>query len=132
MTLADASVWIDLLRGRASARTLRLQALGEAGELAVADLTVTEVLQGTRDAAEFARVAGLLARYPLIEVGGLRVASAAARYYHQLRARGRTPRSTIDTLIAARCILDGHALLFSDRDFAPFVELLGLRDGMVD
>jgi hypothetical protein len=30
-------------------------------------------------------------------------------------------------LIATRCILDGHELLHSDRDFDPFVEHLGLR-----
>jgi hypothetical protein len=43
-----------------------------------------------------------------------------------LRARGVTVRKTIDTLIATRCIADGHALLYSDRDFDPFVEHLGL------
>jgi predicted nucleic acid-binding protein len=37
-----------------------------------------------------------------------------------------TVRKTIDTLIATRCIVDGHALLYSDRDFDPFVEHLGL------
>jgi len=37
-----------------------------------------------------------------------------------------TVRKTIDTLIATRCILDGHALLYSDRDFDPFVAHLGL------
>lgn len=131
MTLADASVWIDLLRGRMTAPARRLAELRESGELAVADLTLAEVLQGTRDAADFARVEGLLARLPLIEAGGLRVATEAARNYQRLRARGRTPRSTIDTLIATRCIADGHALLFSDRDFEPFVEWLGLRDGML-
>lgn len=35
-------------------------------------------------------------------------------------------RKTIATLIATRCIESGHALLYSDRDFDPFVEYLGL------
>lgn len=41
-----------------------------------------------------------------------------------------TVRGTIDLLIATRCIADGHALLFGDRDFGPFVDWLGLRDEM--
>ncbi len=36
-------------------------------------------------------------------------------------------RKTIDTVIATRCIESGHTLLFSDRDFDPFVHYLGLR-----
>ena len=40
---------------------------------------------------------------------------------------GITVRKTIDTLIATRCIMDGHELLHSDRDFDPFVEHLGLK-----
>lgn len=55
------------------------------------------------------------------------MALAAADNYRQLRARGITVRKTIDNLIATRCILDGIELLYSDRDFDPFVEHLGLR-----
>ena len=51
----------------------------------------------------------------------------AARNFRSLRARGVTVRKAIDTLIATRCIHDGLPLLFSDRDFEPFVEHLGLR-----
>jgi len=38
-----------------------------------------------------------------------------------------TVRKTIDTLIATRCIESGHVLLYSDRDFDPFVQHLGLQ-----
>jgi predicted nucleic acid-binding protein len=58
---------------------------------------------------------------------GPNIAVQAARNYRILRAKGLTVRKTIDTLIATRCILDGHELLHSDRDFDPFVEHLGLR-----
>jgi hypothetical protein len=43
-----------------------------------------------------------------------------------LRAHGVTVRKTVDTLIATRCIADGHALLYSARDSDPFVRHLGL------
>lgn len=38
-----------------------------------------------------------------------------------------TVRKTIDTLIATHCILNGYALLHSDRDFDAFERHLGLR-----
>jgi hypothetical protein len=46
------------------------------------------------------------------------------------RKRGVTVRKTIDTLIATRCIEDGLELLYSDRDFDPFVEYLNLRSSL--
>ena len=54
------------------------------------------------------------------------IAIQAARNFRALRAKRVTVRKTIDTLIATRCIEDGLALLFSDRDFTPCVEHLGL------
>jgi hypothetical protein len=36
-------------------------------------------------------------------------------------------RKTIHVAIATFCILNNHALLFSDRDFDPMVKHLGLR-----
>lgn len=50
--------------------------------------------------------------------------------YQILRGRGITIRKTIDTLIATRCILDDIPLLYSDRDFDPFVAHLGLKSAL--
>ena len=72
----------------------------------------------------------LLAEF--IVIGGHDVAVAAAAYFRQLRGMGVTPRKTIDTLIATRCILDNIPLLFADRDFQPFVDHLGLRSALGD
>ena len=38
-----------------------------------------------------------------------------------------TVRKKIDTVIATRCLLDGHELLHSDRDFTAFETHLGLK-----
>lgn len=54
------------------------------------------------------------------------IAILAAQHFRALRALGITVRKTIDTLIAARCIANGIPLLFSDRDFEPFVTHRGL------
>ena len=41
--------------------------------------------------------------------------------------RGLVTPKTIDTLIATSCIEKELSLLYSDRDFDPFVQHLGLR-----
>jgi len=58
------------------------------------------------------------------------IAIQAARNYRRLRSLGVTVRKTIDTIIATRCIEDDFTLLYSDRDFDPFVKHLGLQSAM--
>ena len=130
MILIDSSVWIDYFRGNSTPKTERLDALLIEGPVAVADLVLAEVLQGCVQEKEFRRQLALMGRFPMIEVAGLDIAIQAARNYRFLRAKGITIRKTIDTLIATRCIMDGHTLLYSDRDFDPFVEHLGLISAM--
>jgi len=73
------------------------------------------------------RYAYLLASVPLIPLLGEDVAFQAAKTFRKLRALGITIRKTIDTLIATSCIEKDLSLLYSDRDFDPFVQHLGLR-----
>ena len=60
-------------------------------------------------------------------LGGRDVAIEAATNFRRLRSLGVTPRKTIDTVIATRCIVSGLELLHDDRDFDVFEEHLGLR-----
>jgi len=128
--LVDSSVWIDYFRGVATPQAERLDALLGKEPLAVGDLIVTEVLQGFASDRDFERARRLLATLVLVEIGGERIAVQAARNFRALRNRGVTMRKTIDTLIATRCMEGRLALLYSDRDFDPFVEHLGLRSAM--
>ncbi|MBZ0248594.1 MAG: PIN domain nuclease [Burkholderiales bacterium] len=130
MILVDSSVWIDYFRGVATPQAERLDALLGKEPLAVGDLIVTEVLQGFASDRDFERARRLLATLVLVEIGGERIAVQAARNFRALRNRGVTMRKTIDTLIATRCMEGRLALLYSDRDFDPFVEHLGLRSAM--
>jgi predicted nucleic acid-binding protein len=130
MVLVDSSVWINLLRNRATPEVARLEELIGREQIAIGDLMLVEVLQGIPADRDFDNARRLFARFPVVNIAGEAVALDAARNYRVLRAKGITPRKTIDTLIATRCIMDGHALLFSDRDFASFVEHLGLVDAM--
>jgi len=129
--VVDTSVWIDLFADRDTLQTRALREItARADRLLVCDLVLTEVLQGTRDRRDFERKLARLSLFDPIVVVADPVAIEAARNYQTLRARGITIRKTIDTLIATRCIIDDLPLLYSDRDFDPFVEHLGLRSAM--
>jgi pentatricopeptide repeat protein len=130
MILVDSSVWIDYFRGIANPPADRLQSLLGKEEVLVADLVLVEVLQGYGREGEFKTALDLMSRMEAVTVGGVDVAIAAARNFRSLRAKGVTVRKTIDTLIATRCIMDGLPLLYSDRDFDPFVEHLGLMSAL--
>lgn len=127
MILVDSSVWIDFFRGNTTPQVDLLdQMLGE-DLVSIGDLMMTEVLQGFSNERDFNQAQRMLGALDLVEIGGRDVMVEAARYFRHLRGRGITIRKTIDTLIATRCIVSGHRLLYSDRDFDPFVDHLGLE-----
>lgn len=125
-TFVDSSVWIDYFRGTTSPQTDHLDALLGREPVVVGDLVLTEVLQGFTSERDFNQALRLFGSLDVIEVAGRDAAILAARNFRRLRELGVTVRKTIDTLIATRCIEDGLALLYSDRDFDPFVQHLGL------
>lgn len=127
MILVDSSVWVDYFRDKPTAQTNLLEGLLDSQEIAIGDLIFTEVLQGCRFDKEFNEVRRLLGRLDLIVLGGEDVVVQAARNYRKLRSLGITVRGTIDVVLATRCIVSGHQLLHSDRDFDAFERHLGLR-----
>jgi predicted nucleic acid-binding protein len=126
VTLVDTTVWIDFLAGVHNAQTLWLDREMDYQRLGLTDLILCEVLQGVRGDALFLETERQMLRFEVYSTGGVELATASARNYRQLRARGITVRTTIDCLIASFCILNGHSLLHRDRDFDPFEEYLGL------
>ena len=130
MILVDSSVWIDYFRGTQSSQTDRLHALLGNEPIATGDLVLAEVLQGFGSAQDFNQGKKLLTSLPIIELVGADIAIQAANNFRTLRTLGITVRKTIDTLIATSCIEKGLALLYSDKDFDPFVEHLGLESAM--
>jgi predicted nucleic acid-binding protein len=128
--LVDSSVWIDYFRGVHSPQTDRLHALLGNEPIATGDLVLAEVLQGFGSVQDFNQGKKLLTSMPIIELIGGDIAIQAANNFRTLRSLGITVRKTIDTLIATSCIEKGLALLYSDKDFDPFVEHLGLLSAM--
>ena len=127
MILVDSSVWIDYFRGTATPQADRLDELLGSEPLAIGDLILTEVLQGFVTEREFNDARKMLLTLDMVVLCGLDVAVEAAKNYRKLKSLGVTVRKTIDTVIATRCILSGHVLLHSDRDFDAFEQHLGLR-----
>ena len=126
MVIVDTTVWVDYLNDVTTPETEWLDTQLARQPLALLDLMICEVLQGLSTEEEAARVLRDLRRFQLFETGGLELATAAARNYRLLRAKGRTVRKTIDCMIATYCIREGHSLLHRDRDFDPFEQSLGL------
>lgn len=130
MILVDSSVWIDYFRGISTPQADKLDALLASEPLATGDLVLAEVLQGFASDRDFNQAKRLLTSLVVIDLGGKEIAIQAARNFRALRALGITVRKTIDAVIATRCIESGLTLLYSDRDFDPFVQHLGLRSAL--
>jgi predicted nucleic acid-binding protein len=125
--LVDTSVWIDYFRGAPTPQAEELDALLNRELLVTGDLILVEVLQGFHRDRDFNRARKLLTSLIVVDLAGQQIAIQAARNFRALRARGSTVRKAIDAVIATRCIESGFALLYSDKDFDPFVQYLGLR-----
>ncbi|MEM6647503.1 MAG: PIN domain nuclease [Bacteroidota bacterium] len=127
MIIVDSSVWIDYFNGQTTAQTLILDALLGQGSIALGDLILLEVLQGFHADADYQKARQLFRAFPIFTMVGESHAVRAAEYYRALRRKGITARKTVDVLIETFCIAQDHRLLFSDRDFNPFVDHFGLQ-----
>lgn len=127
MILVDSSVWIDYFRGTATPQTEKLDSVLGVEPVATGDLILTEVLQGFVSDRDFNQAKKLMTSLVVVDLAGQALAIQAAKNFRKLRSLGITVRKTIDTVIATRCIENRMPLLYSDRDFDPFVQHLGLR-----
>ena len=94
--------------------------------LAIGDLILVEVMQGFRNEQDVATARQLFRSLALLPMLGGSNPWKAAENYRKLRRQGITVRKTIDGIIATACIEANLPLLFSDRDFQPYVDHLGL------
>ena len=127
MVLVDTSVWIDYFGDVVSAQVQQLDGLVGRKQVLTGDLVLAEVLQGVRSDREFRVVRDALLTLDVVQLTSPTLAVKSAHYYRVLRRHGLTVRKTIDCLIATWCIEHGVPLLYSDRDYEPFVKHLGLQ-----
>lgn len=127
MVLVDTSVWIDYFNGKENPATSKLDELLSSTIVAVGDLILAEVLQGFRSDTDHRTAKSLLLTLDLHVLGGIDIAQKAAQHFRFLRKSGITVRKTVDCFIATYCIEHDIPLLYTDRDFHPFVQHLGLQ-----
>ena len=127
MIVVDSSGWIDFFNGVSTPEVERLDGGLGVTPLAIGDLILVEVMQGFRSERDVATARQLFRSLALLPMLGGSNAWKAAENYRTLRRQGITVRKTIDGIIATACIEANLPLLFSDRDFQPYVEHLGLE-----
>jgi len=124
--LVDTSVWIDYLNGHEHSLTEILDSASIKGLVSIGDLIFLEILQGIRSRNDYIKTRAALSLLEQHEMFGWNMVEKCAENSRLLRKKGITIRKTNDVIIATYCIENNLPLLFSDRDFMPFVDHLGL------
>lgn len=127
MILVDSSVWIDFFNGAENAETDKLNELLGLEEVVIGDLILVEVLQGYKSDKDYKVAKDVLTSLTIHDLIGKELAIKSANNFRKLRKKGITIRKTADVIIATYCIENKIPLLFTDKDFLPFVKHLKLR-----
>ena len=127
MILADTSVWIDYFNGNDNKYTEALDTHLDSDTVAMGDLIFLEILQGFKSDKDYRQAKTTLQTLGQYGMFNSQIALKSADNYRQLRKKGITIRRTTDVIIATFCIENKLPLLFSDRDFIPFVEHLKMK-----
>lgn len=127
MILVDSSVWIDFFNGAENDETDKLNEILGLEEVVIGDLILAEVLQGFRSDKDYKAAKDVLISLTVHDLIGKEMAVKSANNFRKLRKKGITIRKTADVIIATYCIENKIPLLFTDKDFAPFVKHLRLR-----
>ncbi|MBI2864493.1 MAG: PIN domain nuclease [Chloroflexi bacterium] len=119
---------IDFLNGTDSPQHQSLRRLIEQDEdVAITEIILTEILQGIREDRDFRKVKDSLLEFPVLKPSGVDTYVRAATVCRDCRKRGKTPRKTVDCVIAAICMENDLALLHIDHDFDIIAACTGLK-----
>lgn len=127
MILVDTSAWVEFDRGTGSAVDQRLRAVMRAGEVAVCDPVLMEVLAGARDERRADELRQLLTSFRWLPVQPVADFEGAARVYRSCRRAGITPRGLTDCMIVSMALRSEASLLAAHDDFVQMAEVLPLR-----
>ena len=126
MIVVDSSVWIDYFCGVETPQADKLDNTLGRKPVAIGDLILTEVLQGFRHDKDYMVARRVFEDVTIFNMLGAKMAIRSAENFRTLRKKGITVRKTANVIIATFCIDQKLPLLFSDKDFKPFVKHLGL------
>ena len=125
MILVDTSVWIEFFNASAARPHLVLHNLLEAEEdVGLADIILTEILQGIKSEKSFRATKRYLLEFPIYSLKGISSYVEAAQIYRLCRRRGHTIRRSIDCIIAMVAIENDLALFHNDKDFQSIASVV--------
>ena len=128
MILIDTSALIEFLNHTRSPFDKEIEHLISNDEdMAFADITITETLQGIKDDKEFREIKNSLAAFPVYSLRGIDSYIAAAEIYRKCRKKGLTIRSTTDLLIAQAALENNLILMHNDNDFQNIAKISNLK-----
>ena len=128
MIVVDSSVWVDYFTGTISKQTNKLDTILGQEPVAIGDLILTEVLQGFRQNKDYNTASTLFDELIVFDMLGKNIAIKSAENCRVLRKKDVTICKMTNAIIASFCIERRLPLLFSDKDFKPFVDHLGLTE----
>jgi len=123
----DSDVWINYFNDTLCPEVEKLDASLGVIPVAIGDLILTEVLQGSKHDKDFKTAKELLTSLIILNILDTSLAFKSADNFRFLRKKGITVRKTIDVIIATFCIENDIPLLSLDKDFQPFYDHLGLK-----
>jgi predicted nucleic acid-binding protein len=128
MILLDTSALIEFLNRTGSRHDKAVEALVENdADIAIAEITLTEALQGIRSERDYREVRASLMTLPILSLKDHDSYIKAADLFRKCRAKGLTIRSTVDLLIAQTAIENNAELLQNDRDFEAIASASSLK-----
>ena len=128
MILLDTSALIEFLNRTGSPWDNAVETLlTNDADVAIADITLTEVLQGIRNERDYREVRSSLMTFPILSLKDHDSYIKAVDLYRKCRTKGLTVRSTVDLLIARTAIEHNAELLQHDRDFEAIASVSSLK-----
>jgi hypothetical protein len=126
LIVVDTSVWVDYFNGVDNREVEILDAALGVEAVAIGDLILLEILQAFKSDKDYELAKKFLHNLTTYTFLNPENAVKCAESYRYLRKKGLTIRKNLDVIIATFCIQNEFPLLFTDKDFKPFVNHLGL------
>jgi len=128
LILIDASAFIEFLNRTGSREDILIEQLIINNEdIVIADITLTEILQGIKTDREYREVKASLLTFPILSLKSPDSYIAAAELFRKCRKTGLTIRSTVDLLIAQIALEHNATLLHNDRDFDAIAQVCDIK-----
>jgi hypothetical protein len=128
LILIDASAFIEFLNRTGSREDILIeQFISNNEDIVLADVTLTEILQGIKTDREYREVKASLLTFPILSLKSPDSYIAAADLYRKCRKSGLTIRSTVDLLIAQIALEHNATLLHNDRDFDAIAQVSDIK-----